>query len=83
MHTTPLVSEGDGHRAVLTEAEVGAVVVVVRSDPSNPHTGRVLTREYSDRMIVLQETNTAVTHTLISHSAEHLLQCSVERHECE
>lgn len=68
VHTTPLVSEGDGHRAVLAEAEVGAVVMVVRSDPSNPHTGRVLTREYSDRMIVLQETNTAVTHCWPSHS---------------
>lgn len=56
VHTTPLVSQGHGHRAVLAEAEVGAVVMVVRSDPSNPHTGRVLTREYSDRMIVLQET---------------------------
>lgn len=48
MHATPLVSEGHRHGAVLAEVKVVAVVMIVGGDPTDPHAGRILTREYSD-----------------------------------
>lgn len=55
MDPPTLVSKGNRHRPVLTEVEVVAIVMVVRGDPAHPHAGWILTSEYPDRVVVLQD----------------------------
>lgn len=54
MDSASLITQGYGDRSVFTEVEVIAIVMVVGSNPSNPHAGRVLTGEDSHRVVVLQ-----------------------------
>lgn len=54
MNSPSLVSQGYGDCSVFTEVEVVAIVVVVGGNPSNPHTGRVLTSEDPYRVVVLK-----------------------------
>lgn len=37
MDPAPLISQGDGDRTRLAEAEVPAMVMIVRGDPAHPH----------------------------------------------
>lgn len=53
MDPAPLISQGDGDCARLAEAEVFAVVMIVRCDPAHPHRGRVLSGKHSHRVVVL------------------------------
>lgn len=54
MYPPSLISQSNSDCSVLTEAEVVAIVMVVRSDPTHPHTGGVLTRENPHRVVVLR-----------------------------
>lgn len=54
MNSSPLVTKGYGDRSVFTEVEVVAIVMVVWSNPSNPHASRVLTSKDPHRMVVLE-----------------------------
>lgn len=47
MDSSTLVTQGYSHSSIFPEVVVVAIVMVVRGDPSNPHTGRVLTSEDS------------------------------------
>ncbi len=53
MDPAPLISQGDGDCSRPAEAEVLAVVMIVRSDPAHPHRRRVLSGEHSHRVVVL------------------------------
>lgn len=58
MDPAPLVSQGDGDCPRLAEAEVLAVVMIVRCDPAHPHRRRVLSSKHSHRVVVLPWKNT-------------------------
>lgn len=53
MDSSSLVTQGYGDCTVFTEVEVVAIVMVVGGNPSNPHTGRVLTSKDPYRVVVL------------------------------
>lgn len=55
MDSPPLVTKGHGDRSVFTEVEVVAIVMVVWSNPSDPHASRVLTSKDPHRMVVLEQ----------------------------
>lgn len=54
MDSSSLVTQRNGYCSVFTEVEVVAIVMIVGGNPSNPHTGRVLTSEDPHRVIVLK-----------------------------
>lgn len=54
MDSSPLVTKGHGYRSVFTEVEVVAIVMVVWSNPSDPHASRVLTSKDPHRMVILE-----------------------------
>lgn len=56
MDPPSLISKGYGDRAILTEVEVVAMVMVVRGDPAHPHTGWVLPGKHPHRVVVLKHT---------------------------
>lgn len=47
MDAAPLISQGDSDCSRLAEAEVLAIVMIVRCDPANPHRRRVLSGKHS------------------------------------
>lgn len=47
MDAAPLISQGDGDCSRLAEAEVLAVVMIIRCDPAHPHRRGVLSGEHS------------------------------------
>lgn len=53
MDAAPLVSQRDGDCTRLAEAEVLAMIMIVRRDPAHPHGGRVLSGKHSHRVVVL------------------------------
>lgn len=53
VNSPPLITQGHGHSSGLVEAEVLAVVVIVRRDPAHPHQGGILTGKHSHRVVEL------------------------------
>lgn len=53
MNSSTFITQGYSDSSVLAEVEIVAIVMVVGGNPSNPHTGRVLTCKDSHRVVVL------------------------------
>lgn len=78
MHPAPLISQGDGDRTRLAEAEVPAMVMIVRGDPAHPHWRRVLSSEHSHWVVVLPwETHSPIGYPYWTESITTLFRCHV------
>lgn len=55
MDVALVVADGDSNVPHFVHVKVKVVLVVVRRDPTDPHTPRLLARKHSHRVIVLEK----------------------------
>lgn len=74
MYVASVVSHSDGDTANFGEVKVLIVHVVVRSDPANPHTRRLLPGEDPHRVIILRTGNSR--NWIINTAKQSLFVCA-------